>query len=302
MTEQRTAERLHGVIPAIVVPLQDDGAVDLVVLERQARYLCQSGIQGVFVCGTTGEGAYLSTREKIEVFRVVRQAAPPDVVLCAACIQPSTAQVIEEIRVFEKEGPDFLVAVTPYYLAAGQETIVEHFRSIAAAAAAPLILYNIPQNTHNPMALGTILELAALENVAGIKDSSGDFVAFSRGLLSPLPGPFVWIQGEDYLEAASYLLGARGAVTGLGNVCVEPYVAMHRAVVAGDALAVRAAQSRVNAFYEVLQLTGLKVIPAIKAACELLGRGSRRMRIPSMSLRQEEVDRVRAALERLELL
>jgi 4-hydroxy-tetrahydrodipicolinate synthase len=302
MTEREIAEKLHGVIPAIVVPLRDDGEIDTSLLARQAEYLCGGGIQGIFVCGTTGEGAYLSSREKIEVFRVVRQAAPPDVVLCAACIQPSTAQVIAEIRVFEKERPDFVVAVTPYYLAVDQAAILEHYRAIAAAAPAPLILYNIPQNTHNPMALDTILALAGLENVAGIKDSSGNFTAFSRGLLSPLPGPFAWIQGEDYLEAASYLLGAQGAVTGLGNVWIEPYVSMHRAAAQGDAAAVRDAQGRVNALYELLQVTDLKVLPAIKAACELLGRGSRRMRIPSMALRQEDVDKVKGVLERLELL
>jgi 4-hydroxy-tetrahydrodipicolinate synthase len=301
MTEAGILERLQGVIPAVAVPLREDGAVDAALIERQAGYLYEAGIQGIFVCGTTGEGAYLATQEKLEVFRAVRRAAP-DVVLCAACIQPSTSQVIDEMRAFEKESPDFVVAVAPYYLAVDQQTILEHYRLIAATAPAPLILYNIPQNTHNPMALDTILSLAASENVAGIKDSSGDFPAFSQGLLSPLPGPFAWIQGEDRLEAASYLLGARGAVTGLGNVWIEPYVAMYRGFVAGDVLAVRSAQQQVNALHGILEVVGRKALPAIKAACELLGRGSRRMRIPSMTLGQEEVDKVRHVLERLGLL
>jgi 4-hydroxy-tetrahydrodipicolinate synthase len=302
MIEQETAARLCGVIPAVVTPLREDGAVDAGLLERQAEYLCRGGIRGIFLCGTTGEGAYLSTREKVEVLRVVRRVAPAEVVLCAACLQPSTAQVLEEMRAFEKERPDFLVAVTPYYLTVPQEPILEHFRSLAAAAPAPLILYNIPQNTHNPMALETTLALAARRNVAGVKDSSGDFPAFSRGLLSPLPGPFTWIQGDDSLEAASYLSGCRAAVTGLGNVWIEPYVAMHAAAAAGDAAAVLRAQKKVNALHQVLNVAAPKGLAGIKAACELLGRGSRRMRIPSLSLDREEMRRLAGVLETLELL
>ncbi|HOX32863.1 MAG TPA: dihydrodipicolinate synthase family protein [Spirochaetales bacterium] len=134
--------------------------------------------------------------------------------------------------------------------------IVRHFRELAAAASSPLIAYNIPGNTHNPMTAETILEIADTENVAGIKDSSGDFATFSRAVLSGARGPFAWIQGEDLLDAAAYLVGAGGVVSGLSNVSVEPYVAMARAAAAGDVEGVREAQRAINALFRLVAATG----------------------------------------------
>ena len=160
-----------------------EGRIDFDLLEKQAAYLSEAGVHGFFIGGTTAEGAYLSTAEKGEVFKVVRRVTEGKQFLCAAYIRPSTAAVLEEMRALEATHPDYVVAVTPYYLSMRQEDILEHYRRIAAAAPAPLILYNIPGNTHNPIALETVLELAEEKKVVGIKDSTGNFIGFSRGVL-----------------------------------------------------------------------------------------------------------------------
>ena len=172
--------RLKGVIPAIITPMDEQGAIDFALLEKQTEYLAAAGVHGFFVGGTTAEGAYLSTREKGEVFRAVRSVTGGRQFLCAAYIRSCTASVLEEMRALEKTEPDFVVAVSPYYLAMRQQDIKAHFRAIAREASAPLIIYNIPGNTHNPIALETVLELAEEDNVVGIKDSTGNFVEFSR--------------------------------------------------------------------------------------------------------------------------
>ena len=102
--------------------------------------------------------------------------------LCAACLQPSTEMVMNEIKMIEKYKPDYIVAVTPYYYSTSQDIIIEHFKKIAHYSSVPLILYNIPQCTHNKIELNTVLELAKEKNIAGIKDSSGDFISFTRGV------------------------------------------------------------------------------------------------------------------------
>lgn len=302
MVDAATAGRLEGVIPALATAMREDGSVDLPLVEKQSAYLAAESICGLFVGGTTGEGAYLSAAEKADVFEAARGAVGRGVALCLACIQPSTGQVIEEMRLLARLAPDFIVAVTPYYMAASQEAVLDHFRAIAREAPAPLIMYNIPQNTHNPMALATILELAGEKNIAGLKDSAGDFIGFSRAVLSPLPGPFTWIQGEDLLEAPSYLLGARGMVTGLSNVDIRPYLEIQRAARAGDAAGVREGQRRINALFRVIEAAGGKGIPAIKAAMEALGRGRRHMRLAALTLSDREVEAVRAELAALKLL
>ena len=288
--------QLRGVIPAIITPMDEQGKIDFDLLEKQAAYLSGAGVHGFFVGGTTAEGAYLSTEEKGEIFKVVRRVTEGRQFLCAAYIQPSTAAVLEQMRALEATGPDYIVAVTPYYLAMRQEDILQHFRRIAASASAPLILYNIPGNTHNPIALETVIELAEEKNIAGIKDSTGNFIDFSRGVLGKRPQGFVWIQGEDYLDGPSLMIGCDGIVTGLGNARIEPYVRMYEAAERGEWGTVRQCQGRINTLYGIIRLCG-NSIAAAKAAAELAGRGSRWMRQNSQSLSDEQVKEVAGILE-----
>jgi 4-hydroxy-tetrahydrodipicolinate synthase len=302
VTDKATAKRLEGIIPALAVPMKEDGAVDLPLLEKQVTYLCNHPIAGIFVAGTTGEGPYLATEEKLEILRSVKKLAPKRIALCAACILPATAQVVDEIQALMAAQPDFIVTVAPYYLGVPQEGILSHFRCIARESPVPIILYNIPQNTHNPIALSTILELAAVDNIAGIKDSSGDFISFSKGVLGNVPDSFAWIQGEDLLEAPSYLLGARGVVTGLSNVSLDPYLALQEAVLSGDLDKVRDGQRGIYRLFRVVEVVGGRGIPAIKAAMELLGRGSRHMRLSALTLDPQDVERIRRVLAEIGLL
>jgi 4-hydroxy-tetrahydrodipicolinate synthase len=296
------AKKLAGVIPAPLTPMRDDGAVDFRLLEKQIDYLVASGADGLFIGGTTGEGAYLSTREKVDILKAAKTVTAARAFLCAACIQPSTPQVLEELDALLPLQPDYVVAVAPYYYAVPQEAVREHFRAVARRSPVPLILYNIPQCTHNPIALDTVLELAGEPNIAGIKDSSGDFVSFCRGLLADVPKGFSWIMGEDYLDGAAMLAGADGIVTGLSNVWAGFHVALVRAAQAGDREGVLANQAKINGLYGIHRAVGGKGIPALKAGAELFGRCTRRMRTPALTLTDEEAALVRGVLERLGLL
>ena len=109
--------RLKGVIPAIISPMDEQGKIDFDLLGKQAAYLSEAGVHGFFIGGTTAEGAYLSTEEKGEIFKVVRQVIKADQFLCAAYIRPSTTAVLEQMRALEATEPDYIVTVTPYYLA-----------------------------------------------------------------------------------------------------------------------------------------------------------------------------------------
>lgn len=294
--------RFEGVIPALLNPVNDSGKTDHALLEKQVEYLVSGGIAGIFVNGSTAESPYMSTQDKVEVFNTVKRSVAGRAVLCAACIQPSTEQTLEELKVLEKLGPDYVVAVTPYYFKVQQKAIVEHYRAIAKASSVPVLAYDIPSCTHNKIEFSTMLELAAVDNIRGLKDSSGDFVTFSRAVLASKRPDFAWIDGEDYLDAAAFNVGAAGIVTGTGNVWIEPYVEMFKAAKRGDFKAVNEQQKRINALQEVYQVVGGRVIPGIKAAVSLLGRSTPWMRQRSMSLNQAEIEKVRGVLEGLGLL
>ena len=295
-------KKLEGIIPALILPLEENGKINFNFLEKQVNYLSSAGVDGVFINGTTGEGAWLTMEEKEQVFKFVKEISKGKVFLCAACLQPTTELVMSEIKIYEKYEPDYLVAVTPYYYSVSQDIIIEHFEKIANFSSVPLILYNIPQCTHNKIELSTILKLAKEENIAGLKDSSGDFISFTRGIYSQVPENFSWIQGEDYLDGSALNCGANGMVTGLGNVFIEPYIRMYQAAKKGNYRKVNEMQRKINKLYEIIQVTGGKTIPAIKVGTALLGRSSKWMKTVSMSLNNNEVRKIEKILIDFNLL
>jgi 4-hydroxy-tetrahydrodipicolinate synthase len=147
-----------------------------------------------------------------------------------------------------------------------------------------------------------VFKLAQVENIVGLKDSSGDFIAFSRGVYANTEPAFAWIQGEDYLDGPSLLIGAHGIVTGLGNVWIDPYLAMYQASQIGDATGVQQAQQQINALYEIIRSVGGSPIPAIKAGVMCCGRSSAHMKIPGLALREAEIEQVQSVLARLGLV
>lgn len=183
-------KKLKGVIPAPLTPLTEQGKVDFGLLQKQVSWFLQAGVDGLFIGGTTGEGAYLSTAEKRDIFSAVREVAAGKVMLCLACIQPSTPQVLEELEALEKLGPDFMVAVTPYYYDMPQEAIRSHFVQIAGRSPAPLIIYNIPQCTRNPVSVETVLELANTPNITGSRTARGTSCRSRGACWGPCPRAF----------------------------------------------------------------------------------------------------------------
>lgn len=296
-------KKLEGIIPAVITPLEENGKIDFKLLEKQVSYLSSAGAHGFFVNGSTGEGPYLTIREKIEAFKLVKEVAEGRQFLCAACLQPSTSLVLEEIKAYEKLEPDFIAAVTPYYYSVSQKVIKAHYQQIAKSSHCPVIIYNIPQNTHNTIELDTILELALSHDFVGTKDSSGDFIRFARAMYREgRPSDFSWIQGEDLLDAPSLFVGANGLVTGLGNVWIDPYIELYREKKQGNLEKLNEVQKKINKLYKVITVTGGKIIPAIKAGAMLLGRSTHWMKIAGLTLNEHEISKVREVLVNLGLL
>ncbi len=293
--------KLHGVIPAIVTPMNQEGDIDYALLEKQTAYLCNAGVHGIFVCGGTGEGAYLTIEEKIEIFKKIKEVAGKKAFLCAALINSNTRATLNEMKLFEAMAPDYLVATAPFYHAMTQNDLYQHYKSIAEQAYAPVIIYNIPSTTHNPVSLETIEALSSLDNFAGVKDSSGNFISFSRGLLGPRSEKFAWIQGEDYLCAPTLLTGGDGMVSGLSNAGVEPYVEMYSAYENGDFETIKACQAKINELYKIVHSCG-NGNAAIKAVTEIRGTGSRWMRQKSQSLSDQQVKVIADIVEKYDRL
>ncbi len=296
-----SSKRLRGVLPALITPFDGDGGVDLELFATQVDYLVGEGVDGFFVTGTTSEGAFITMDERVRLVKLVKERTREDLLCCVAVIAPDTSAVLPGFDSVAALAPDFVSAVTPFYLGVSQRDVVHHFVTLADRSPAPLILYDIPQNSHNPLELATVLELVDHPNIAGIKDSSGVFMSFQRGLLATGDRDFTWIQGGDLLDAPALLMGARCIVTGLGNAWIAPYVSMYRSAVDGDAAEVIRAQQRINELFRIIPESGGAGIAAIKSAAALQGRSSPCMRIASMQLGAEQEARVAAVLAELGL-
>jgi len=300
-SKKEEKKRLRGVIPAVITPVHEDGKVNEKILVKQVSYLSNAGVHGFLVNGTTGEGPFLSREEKKRNFELVRAASAGKEFLCLGCLQPSTELTMDEIVAFKSLKPDFIVITSPYYFKASQKEIMRHIREIAKHSPFPVIVYNIPKCTFNKIEHDAMMEIATLENVAGLKDSSGDFVTFSRVLAHRKRENFSWIMGEDYLDADSLTIGGSGMITGLGNVWIEPYLEMYQAAQRGDFLKVRKFQEKINKLYEVIRTTGDREIAAIKASVFLLGRSEKWLKAPMLPLDEEELIRIRRILSQLGL-
>ena len=299
--KERDKSLLLGVIPAVITPIHKDGKIYEKLLEKQVAYLSDAGVHGFLINGTTGEGAFLSREERKRNFEVIRSVSGRKQSLCLTCPLPSTDLVVDEIAAFESLQPDFIVVTTPYYFTVSQEEIIRHFREIASRSPFPVIVYNIPQCTFNKIEYDAMLEISCLENVAGLKDSSGDFVTFSRVMLCGTKKNFALLQGEDYLNADSLMIGSPGIVTGLGNIWIEPYIEIYQAAQQGDFPRVRKIQAKINKLYEVIRTVGDRVVPAVKGAVSLLGRSEKWVKAPMLPLEEEELSRVLKILRDLGL-
>ncbi len=291
-----------GVVNAILTPFDDAGNIDQPMLEKLTRFMVDGGLHGFFVNGSTGEGLLLSADERYENLSIIQSVTKGKIDLYACSILPTTHQVIADMERMADLSPDYVVAVPPLYYPADQEMIIKHFVEVAAAAPAPLVLYNIPQVVNKTVLLDTLAKLSVNPNIVGVKDSSGDFQAFVQGATSFASDGFCWMQGDDLLHSSSLQAGAKALVTGLGNVSIAANVAVYEALQRGDIDEMWAHQKILNDAYRLVTVLPGKGVPVIKAAAAILGRSTFRMKDSWLDLTSEEIKIVESVLKDIGLL
>ncbi|MFJ8751809.1 dihydrodipicolinate synthase family protein [Streptomyces sp. NPDC102441] len=242
-----------GVIPPVVTPLTADGELDRVSLERVVGHLLDGGVSGLFALGSSGETAYLTPGRQDEVIKVITSASGGQVPVLVGAIETTTDRAIERARAAVALGADAVVATAPFYTRTHATEIDRHFRDIAAAVDAPLLVYAVPVCVHSKLEPELLLPLAADGVLAGVKDSSGDDGSFRRLAIGAreLPG-FSVLTGHELVVDAMMLSGADGSVPGLGNVDPHGYVRLHQAAVRGDWAAATTEQDRLVALFDIV--------------------------------------------------
>jgi dihydrodipicolinate synthase/N-acetylneuraminate lyase len=266
-------EALTGVVPPAISPLAAAGEIDEAAVGHLVAHVLGGGASGLFVLGGCGEGAWLTSRQRGTVIRAFVRAAAGRVPVLAGVMLPATGPATEAARQAAGEGADAVVVGSPYYFDVDGAAQRRHVEAVMEAAGRPALLYNIPQCTRQVLAPPTVAALARDPRVLGIKDSAGDFVAFQAFLaVKAARADFRVLQGHEHLAAASLRLGGDGLVPGLANVAPALMGELRAAAARGDA----AACARLQA--AILDLAAIHEIghwlPALKAACALIGIGS----------------------------
>lgn len=226
---------LKGIIPPILTPLQDDGSVDVTGLKNLTTHMIESGVHGIFAMGTAGEGPMLPRVQRTVALKTIKEASENKVPLLVGLLETSTARSLELLEEAELIGADAVVVNAPYYFSVSQKEIIKHCLTIKDSTELPVVLYNIPRYTGNPLHAASVYELAQLPGFIGYKDSSSNMVHFQDVLrLTKDLENFSVFQGNHLLSIPSLLMGADGIVPGIGNIIPQEMVLLYNAVLDGD--------------------------------------------------------------------
>jgi 4-hydroxy-tetrahydrodipicolinate synthase len=284
---------ITGSIVALVTPMRDDGSVDYDALRRLIDWHIEEGTQCIGVVGTTGESPTVTVDEHCEIIRVAVEHARGRVPVMAGTGANSTAEAIELSRFALKVGADCTLSVVPYYNKPSQEGIYRHFKAIAEAVDIPMVLYNVPGRTVADMQVETVLRLAKVPGIIGVKEASGDIVRAAE-LIRDLPAGFAIYSGNDDSAIALMLLGGHGTVSVTANVAPRAVQALCTAALAGQA------REAARLHLQLLELhLALFVEPSpapTKWALARLGRCGATLRLPILPLGEAGQARVEQAL------
>ncbi|MDR7485310.1 MAG: dihydrodipicolinate synthase family protein [Armatimonadota bacterium] len=294
--QREVVERLRGVIIALPTPMRADGQVDARGVGDLVGWLVDRGVDGIFACGTTGEGPLLDLEERVTVLRAAVTASAGRVPVVAQVGGMTTAGTIAAARSAVGAGVDALAVMAPFYFRHSEAAVIAHFAAVADAVPDhPVLLYNIPQHTGNAITPSVVRALLGRPNLVGMKDSTGD--PYGVLLISEAAGPaFRILVGADLLIPAMVAMGWAGTISGPAAAVPEPYVALWRAAARGSWPEVREAYQQVAAVCRMLH-NGASV-PHIKAALALRGVIAPHVRAPLQPVAEGETQALRSALER----
>ncbi|MCW5604467.1 MAG: 4-hydroxy-tetrahydrodipicolinate synthase [Burkholderiales bacterium] len=284
---------LQGSLVAIVTPMQEDGSLDLDAFRKLIDWHIAEGTDGIVVVGTTGESPTVDFDEHFLLIRTAVEHAAKRVPVIAGTGANATREAIELSAYAKKVGADMSLSVVPYYNKPTQEGLYRHFRAIAEAVDIPQILYNVPGRTVADMQNDTVLRLAQVPNIVGIKDATANL---ERGadLLRRKPAGFLVFSGDDATGLALMLLGGDGVISVTANVAPGLMHKMCAAALSGNVAAARETNNRLLGLHRDL-FCEANPIP-VKWAVQQMGLMRVGIRLPLTPLSAEYHERVRNAM------
>jgi 4-hydroxy-tetrahydrodipicolinate synthase len=287
-----SSHTLSGCYTALITPFRD-GLIDETALRALVRRQIAAGVSGLVPCGTTGEAPALSATEWDRVVSIVVETAGGSVPVLAGTGSNNTVSVIDRTRRARTLGADGALVVTPYYNRPTQDGLYRHFAAIAEAVELPLVLYNVPGRTGINLLPETVVRLADIPGIVGIKEASGSLDQASQ-IMREANRDFVVLSGDDSLTLPMMGVGAMGVISVVSNIAPEAVSALTSACLAGD---FGSGRSLHLALFDLCRAMFVETNPTpVKAAAALLGYCSPEVRLPLAPLSEAAQRRVETAL------
>lgn len=291
---------IRGSIPALVTPMLEDGHVDYATLRKLIDWHISEGTDAIVVVGTSGESPTVTVDEHCEIIRVSVEQAAKRIPIIAGCGANSTSEAIELAKFAQKVGADAQLQVVPYYNKPTQEGLYQHFKAIAQAVPGlPVILYNVPGRTVADLLHDTVLRLAQVPGIIGIKEATSN-IERAQWLIREVPKTFSVFSGDDATAVALMLCG------GAGNISVTANVAprlMHELCVAATQGHVQEAMRIQFQLLPVHKNLFVEANPIpVKWAMHRMGLCGPKLRLPMTELSESQQPMVEAALKASRLI
>ena len=283
--------KLRGCGTALVTPFKKDESIDERALRSLVEWQIESKIDFLVPCGTTGETPTLTRDEWLRVIDIVIEVGAGRVPIVAGATSNATAEAVEKAKaVSAKQGVDAVLTASPYYNKPTQEGQYQHFRAIAEAIDKPVILYNVPGRTAANIEPATLVRLAQVKNIAGVKEASGNISQIAE-VCASVPEDFLVFSGDDAITLPVVSLGGVGIISVCSNEIPREMAEMTRLALAGDWSGARRIQ---NKFATLMQANFIESNPMpVKAVLAMMGRIEEVYRLPMVPMKKE----TRAKLE-----
>ena len=281
-----------GVGTALVTPFTKSGALDEAAVRRLARRQIDAGIHFLAPCGTTGENPTLTDEERLRIIDILLEESQGAVPILAGAGGYNTKEVIELASEMERRGVSGFLSVTPYYNKPTQEGLYQHYKALAASTSLPIVVYNVPGRTGVNVEVSTLVRLAELRNIVGVKEASGNVTQMCE-ICRAVPPEFIVLSGDDALTLPLMAVGGRGIISVASNEIPAEMVRMVEAAERNDFGAARQVHARILPLM-LINFVEANPIPvkAAMAAMELLDEAFRLPMVPPQPASREKIQKV----------
>lgn len=260
---------IRGIIPPLVSPVDCEGKLNAGALKKVINYTIKGGVHGVFPIGSTGEAYALNFDERRELIRTVVEEVNKRVPVYAGTGAITTRESVKLTQMAESEGADVVSVLTPMFISPTEDELYEHYAEIAKSTKLPVLLYGNPEKTGVKLSVGLVKRLSQIDNIVGIKDSSGDMTLMGEYIRNTDRSKFNVIAGRDTMILAALVYGGAGAIAATANIAPTVAVSIYENFVKGDLKAALDAQFKLAPLRIAF---GLGTFPVImKEALKLLG-------------------------------